>query len=303
MSEARRRTAPPGGSFGWLTAKDGTRLRTAQWAPKGAPRATVALLTGRNEFIEKYFETIADLLDRGLAVHMMDWRGQGLSDRPLPNRLKGHVRDFTDYMDDLDLFAGGIEAEKLVLMAHSMGGHIVLRALAERPLLRRRVTAAITSAAMQGINTGRFSPVMAMRIARSLVLAGLRGAQAPSPKESGATFNVLTSDPERAEDQAFFIAAEPRLALGSPTFGWLDAAFRSIAATNLPGALEAIDIPVLMAVAGADQVVSPQAQRTAAARLRQVTLAEIDGSRHEILKERDYLRAQFWTALDAFLPL
>jgi len=301
QGEARRLTAPSGGTFDWLTAKDGTRLRLAAWAVPGEARGTVALLTGRNEFIEKYFETVADLLDRGFNVHMMDWRGQGLSDRPLANRMKGHVRDFTDYMDDLDLFVGAIAAPNLIVMAHSMGGHIVLRALAERPLLRRQVGGAVVSAAMLGINTGRFSVTAARRLARSLSRAGLRGAQAPSPKETGAGFNVLTSDPERAGDQAWFIAREPRLALGSPTFGWLDAAFRSIAAIDLPGALEAIDVPVMLAVAGADQVVSPAAQRRAATRLRRATLVEIEGSRHEILKERDEFRGRFWAAFDSWL--
>lgn len=303
VAEARRRTAPPGGSFGWLAARDGIRLRTAAWSPQGAVQGTVVLLTGRNEFIEKYFETIADLLDRGLAVHIMDWRGQGLSDRLLRNRLKGHVRDFTDYLDDLELLVGSVQGDGLILMAHSMGGHITLRALAERPLLRRRVAGAVVSAAMMGINTGRFSPAMAMRVARSLVLAGLRGAQAPTPKESGASFNVLTSDPERGADQAWFVARQPLLDLGGPTLGWLDAAFRSMAATGLPGALEAIDVPVLIAVAGADKVVLPQAQRAAAARIRRATLVEIEASRHEILKERDEYRTAFWTAFDGWLPL
>ncbi|WP_158596231.1 alpha/beta fold hydrolase [Oleomonas cavernae] len=297
-SEARRLTAPPGGAFHYLKAGDGTRLRTAAWAAPGEARGTVALLTGRNEFIEKYFETIADLQDRGFNVHMMDWRGQGLSGRPLANRMKGHVRDFTDYMDDLELFVGAIAAPNLIVVAHSMGGHIVLRALAERPALRRKVSGAVVSAAMLGINTGRFSATTARRLARSLSRAGLRGAQAPSPKESGTGFNVLTSDPDRAGDQAWFIAQEPRLALGSPTFGWLDAAFRSVAAIDLPGALEAIDVPVMLAVAGADQVVSPAAQRHAATRLRRATLVEIEGSRHEILKERDEFRGQFWAAFD-----
>ena len=58
------------------------------------PRGTVAILGGRGEFIEKYFEVAEDLLSRGLAVATMDWRGQGGSERPLRNARKGHVDDF-----------------------------------------------------------------------------------------------------------------------------------------------------------------------------------------------------------------
>ena len=35
------------------------------------------MLTGRTEYVEKYFETIGDILERGFAVAILDWRGQG----------------------------------------------------------------------------------------------------------------------------------------------------------------------------------------------------------------------------------
>jgi predicted alpha/beta hydrolase len=34
---------------------------------------------------------------RGFAVAILDWRGQGLSDRALPNARKGHIYDFSEY--------------------------------------------------------------------------------------------------------------------------------------------------------------------------------------------------------------
>ena len=57
--------------------------------PPERPRGTVVLLTGRGEFIEKYAtEVVGELLERGFAVVALDWRGQGLSDRPLPSTTR-----------------------------------------------------------------------------------------------------------------------------------------------------------------------------------------------------------------------
>ena len=41
------------------------------------------------------------LRSRGFAVATFDWRGQGMSDRALSDRLKGHVRNFSEYTTDL----------------------------------------------------------------------------------------------------------------------------------------------------------------------------------------------------------
>src|SRR5271157_5872473 len=95
---------PPGALEEDIHAADGVRLRTVRWAAPAKPRGTVAILGGRAEFIEKYFEIAGDLLSRGFAVAIMDWRGQGGSERPLRNARKGHVDDFSHYGRDLDAF-------------------------------------------------------------------------------------------------------------------------------------------------------------------------------------------------------
>jgi lysophospholipase len=80
--------APSGAIEEHIRAAEGVRLRTARWSPS-SPIGTVVLLGGRGEFIEKYFEVVSELLTRGFAVAAMDRRGQGGSDRPLPNGRKG----------------------------------------------------------------------------------------------------------------------------------------------------------------------------------------------------------------------
>ena len=85
--------APAGPIEQDIRTADGVRLRAVRWTPADAERGTVAILQGRGEFVEKYFEVATDLLARGFAVAALDWRGQGGSDRPLRNSRRGHVDD------------------------------------------------------------------------------------------------------------------------------------------------------------------------------------------------------------------
>src|SRR6476660_5218727 len=84
---------PEGARVGMFETADRVKLRYATF-PKGAGAAkgTICLVGGRTEFIEKYFETIADFQSRGFAVATFDWRGQGGSDRLIRNRTLGYVQ-------------------------------------------------------------------------------------------------------------------------------------------------------------------------------------------------------------------
>lgn len=94
---------------GLFHAPDGKALRYALLKAESRPcRGTVIVLQGRNEFIENYYETMSDLAGRGFTVATFDWRGQGGSHRLLRDRLRGYVRSFNDYADDLDHFLTGI---------------------------------------------------------------------------------------------------------------------------------------------------------------------------------------------------
>ena len=95
-------------------------------------KGTVCVFGGRGEFIEKYFETVSELRKRGFAVAIMDWRGQGLSSRQLPDPRKGHVGSFSEYEIDLETFMQQVVLpdcpQPHFALAHSMGGAVVLRA-------------------------------------------------------------------------------------------------------------------------------------------------------------------------------
>src|SRR5207342_3686490 len=79
--------APAGGEASWYTGAGAARLRAALFTPPGRPRGSIVLSGERTEPIEKYYEVIGELMDRGFVVLAHDWRGQGLSQRDLPDPL------------------------------------------------------------------------------------------------------------------------------------------------------------------------------------------------------------------------
>jgi lysophospholipase len=292
---------------GTIKTPDGAELRFARWAPPAGRKGTVCVFTGRSEQIEKYFETVRDLRDRGFAVAMIDWRGQGLSSRRLRDPRKGYVRDFADYEIDVETFV-----QQVVLpdcppphfaLAHSMGGAVMLRvAYAGKRWFDRMVL----SAPMIDL-PGRATSLPARALLRLMRLTGQGGNYVPGGSDAltGAQSfinNPFTSDPVRFARNAAILEEDPTLGLASPTVAWADTAFKAMhgfRASNYPSRIRQ---PILMMAAGNDSIVSTAAIEEFAYHLRAGSHLVIAGSRHEILQEQDRFRGQFWAAFDAFVP-
>ncbi len=291
--------------YAWLPASGNARLRYALWNASGTARATVVVLSGRGEFIEKYStEVVGELLQRGFAVAALDWRGQGLSDRPLPEHDAGHIDDFATYVADLKLFLDTIvapdAARPVIALCHSMGGHILLRHLAEHgpgPL-----SAATLVSPMTGLQRERFlrSVLMFMPEIAAMDHRYLFGTGAFKSLAREFASNFVTHDERRYRWTEAWFAADPRLALGGPTVGWARQAARSITACLAPDTLERIDLPILLLSAGQDLIVDSASHGPVAARLRRAEHVTFAEARHEIMMETDDIRARFWEAFDGF---
>jgi lysophospholipase len=292
---------------GTIRTPDGVDLRFARWAPPAGRKGTVCVFTGRAECIEKYFETVRDLRARGFAVAMIDWRGQGLSQRLLRDPRKGYVRDFSDYEIDVETFVREVVMPDCppphFALAHSMGGAVMLRVAARGKRWFDRI---VLSAPMINL-PGLQGKAPARALIRAMRYAGLGGRYVPGGGDAivgGGSFvdNELTSDPVRFARNAAIYQAEPTLGLGAPTVAWLDAAFRTMHHFADPGFVGAIRQPILLMAAGSDTIVSTQATEQFARYLRAGNHLIVAGARHEILQEQDRYRQQFWAAFDAFVP-
>jgi len=299
---------PGDGKVGFINS-GGVRLRYAMWRGTSARRSgTVCILPGRGEFIEKYIEVISDLRRRGFTVAIFDWRGQGGSDRELKNRRKGHVADFREYEQDLQSFISQVLLPDcpapFFALAHSMGAHVLLRQTAYESCQFERV---VMTAPMLRLMDLPIPEPLAKLYVEAASLAGFSDAYVPGGKdlaeeEKPYKGNVMTADKVRYRRAAAVLQAAPQLGVGSPTNGWLYAAFRSMKELHAPSFAGRIKVPVLMFSAADDEVVSSHAIQEFANRARMCRLTDIPGAHHELLQELDVFREEFWAAFDAFIP-
>ena len=188
---------------GTIKTVDGAELRFARWPAPAGRKGTVCVFTGRGEMIEKYFETVRDLRDRGFAVAMIDWRGQGHSSRRLRDPRKGHVRNFSDYEIDVETFIRQVVLPDCpppyFALAHSMGGAVMLR-LAHAG--RRWFDRMVLSAPMIDL-PGRTTAFPTRALLRIMRFSGQGGRYVPGGSDAltgteSFINNPFTSDPVQA---------------------------------------------------------------------------------------------------------
>jgi lysophospholipase len=300
--------APEGITAASLKMRDGKRLRYALAPATERPfKGTVIILHGRNECIEKYYETAGDLARRGLATAMFDWRGQGGSDRLLRDSARGHIKDFSHYVRDLEHFFEEIVLPDcrgpFFILAHSTGSLVALLAA---PAMINRVKRMVLVSPLLSFASLPVSLKTVRRLTGFLRVLGFGSRYlggGPRPKEFPPfSTNILTTDRERYARNAALCTKAPQLTLGAPTIAWVSAAARAMDIVHNPDFIARIHVPILMVAAGADEVVSTPAVEDYARRLRSGSLLTIDGARHEILQEADIYREQFFAAFDAFVP-
>ncbi len=290
----------------FISAGEGKQLRTQVFDAAPDPRGVCVLLHGQTEFIEKYLEVIGELNARGFTVATFDWPGQGGSYRLLPDRLKAHIADFSQYENALWLFMDQIVKPlggKPIILAHSMGGHMALRALHDRP---NDFTCAVLTAPMLRALTRGYPRWLANLMCRIQNLLGkgadwIWGMHLRDPYIVTFDTQLVTTDRARYQRTQDFLKDHPDLRLAGPTWGWLQAATRSMQQVMAPGYAAAIATPVLLCAAGNDRIVDVTAEYEFIRRVPHGELLDLKDSEHEILMESDPIRARFWAAFDAFV--
>jgi lysophospholipase len=299
---------PEGAHAGFLETIDGVKLRYARFAKTtGAAKGTICLVQGRTEFIEKYFETIADFQGRGFSVATFDWRGQGGSQRLIGNSRLGYVDTFDDYWTDLRSFHASILLPDCpppyYLVGHSMGGLVSLYAGLRDRMMFERI---FLSSPMVGLGGQPLSSAGMASVCEFMSYLGLgqlpvaRRADKPA-SEMAFPGNPVTSDLMRFTRSVDVLKARPDLEIGAPTIRWVAAAMRAMARASLDDFPGGIKIPVLMLAAGRDGVVATAATEQLGLRMRTGRHMIVPSARHELFMENDAIRAQVLAAFDAFI--
>ena len=297
-----RRLLPDDAVLSDWTAPDGWVLRRFDWRSPGG-RGRLLFQGGRGDVPEKYLETFAHFHARGWSITSFDWRGQGGSGRMSPDRHVGHATSFAPYIADLAAFWRDGEGEgPSVAIGHSMGGHLLLRALAEGAI---RPRAAVLVAPMLGLRSplgARLGGLVARWVAArgDPARAAWRGNERPASLISRQ--RLLTADRDRYADEGWWYDQRPHIRLGPPSWAWLVEAFASTAALEADPRLDSLSVPVLTMVADRDGLVDARASIRIAGRLPRGELIRFGPeSAHEILREADPVRDRALAAIDEFL--
>jgi lysophospholipase len=299
-----RRALPPGATLSTWAAGDGWPYRRLDWLqPRGdRVRGSLLFASGRGDFIEKHIEIYAHWHRRGWNVTTFDWRSQGGSRGDI---VGGHLDSLDPLVDDLEglmaAWSAGTPGPH-VAVAHSMGGHLLVRALAER---RPSLDAAVLVAPMLMINSGPVPPAGASWLSGFLSFFGWgRQPVVPlsrPPSESGSMRQrILTGSAERYQDELWWWEREPGFNLGTPSWGWMKAAYASCDRLT-PAVLKEVETPILIVATEADRLVSAAAIHAAASLLPHAELLMFPDAAHEILRESDAVRLEALARIDAFL--
>ena len=301
-----RRNIPADANESMWSAQDGWQIRRIDWKPAAKARGSLLFLVGRGDHYEKYLETLQYYADAGWHVTSTDWRGQGGSGRLLADPHVGHIDDFATWITDLKAFWQDWKLSTPgphVVLAHSMGGHLAMRALVEQVIDPKAVA---MSAPMLGIQTGGL-PLAVNHIYAKLMCAIGKGQQAAwkVSEKPMSPINlrqkILTHDRERYEDELAWWQIRPEVKLGPPSWHWVERAIASIRMLDETGVIESVKTPVLLLATTKDQLVSTDRIIEDSKRLPHVeTLIFGKEAAHELLRETDAVRDQCLNRIDAF---
>jgi len=280
---------------------DGAPLRVTHFGGTG-DRGTALIVPGWTEFTEKYGEVALDLMDRGFDVWAYDPRGQGLSLRLTDGDERGRVDEFSKHIGDLRAVVDHLDADRLTLVSHSMGGLITLSWLMEGG----QAEAAVMSGPATRIYPSVFQRVAVRGVARLLKVLGRQDLKLSNPENESPDVkdSRVTSDPDRHQMHRDLLKADSYLGLPVVTPAFAGAMHAQQAKLHEPGALSMVTTPIAIVSMPDDEIVnSADHHRLAGLYPDLITVTDVPDAKHEVLMEQDTYRDQFWDLFDSFTDL
>lgn len=296
-------TPPDHWQWGEFKNKNNQHIRYGWNIPDNA-KSLIIIAEGRTETAEEYFETIRDFNARGYACAIMDWQGQGMSYRHNNDNSRQHSIGFEQDMSDFHEFLGQLHTDlPKILFAHSMGGNIGLRYMADHP---DTFKCAYLSAPMLGLNPKRiikYAGVAILKMAHKL--DWLKKYAFGQSKWNETFANIakykVSSDPTRREVQPYLFKTKPELRCGGVTFGWLSEALKSISQLHDAKVCARITTPIFIAIAEKDIVVDNDGLKLTTSLLPDCETRIFAKSQHQIHREQDFIRDSMMNSFFNFI--
>ena len=294
---------PHAANTNYKATTDGIRVRTSFWAAND-PVGTVFVFPGRADYIEKYGGLANFCLSNNLNVIAIDWRGQGLSERLLDDKNIGHIEDFKNYQNDVEVIIKEAKDASLVkpwiIFAHSMGGLIGLRTLHDNPVFEK----VVFTSPMWGIQMPPILKSGAPIIMSLISLIGKMDTYAPttSPEtrilNEEYEFNKLTSDIQNFKLLRQQLVQYPDLQIGGPSSAWVSTALDEIKFQigNVPPST-----PALCFLGDEEEIIDNLAVREFCNKWDTCDLISMPKAKHDLLMEKEMILNSLYVELDKFI--
>jgi len=302
-------------------------------------RGAVFVSPGNTEPLEKYAETIFNLVEQGYApVYGIDHRGQGRSSRLIKdgtrsgdhyytreNTYKSHVEDRGDFVADFRQFVNaniaGLPAGKpRYILCHSMGCAVTFLYLIDEQArgMAPKFNAVAANAPLVQPTTDPFTFAQAEWIAYLQVLAGFGTSYPPTlggtldehwDEAKFATASTASYTRWKAmqglcleERDTLYPAGHTGLCIGSATANMAEQITKMYGDfTAFQAQAGNLQVPILMQQAGLDRtVVNPPMTDFCDQAFDHCTLTEYAGSQHNIWWETDAIRTPALNEVYAF---
>lgn len=289
----------------------GRVLHTARALP-GRIEGHVLLAQGLGEFSSKFTELARDFNRHGLAFHVFDRQGQGLSGRNTDNHYKIHCDDYRDDVKDIEQYAMQKiprDGTPVILLGHSTGGLLSIPVLQNdswKPAPQRLFRGGVLTDPLLGFREklakGRepilaLLPLVSERMRQAFVPGGLEVWTRRDSPRSLHKPEKFSTDPLRAAVHDYWQTRDPRLRVSSATMGWIQQMSRAMMNIRRPGYIEAIEHPVTVCAGSMQLHVDASSVLDAAHRLRQGNIQIYPYGRHELLMECNAIRSKIITAV------
>lgn len=269
--------------------------------PKSAVRKLMILVNGRAENMLKWSELAYDFYHQGYDVLLFDHRGQGYSDRLLKDKEKGYLDEFRFYIDDMAKIIEKTTAlcdyQAQHLVAHSLGSLIATYYLAN---CDHHIQKAVLSSPFFGAplkHPIRDELIIALM---NLLGQGERYVFGKGPyKQAHLEHNELSFCKTRMKWMNRVNRKYAELHLGGPTFRWLHLCLNAI--KRLPNIIPRVEIPVLILQSEKEKIVDNKTLEKLTALFPNATCEVVKNAKHEILFERDEIRANALNLITQFL--
>ncbi len=284
--------------------KDGKKIRLAYWKDvKKNNKGTILLQQGHNEFIEKYFETIQDLIDRNYNVVSFDWRGQGMSDHMISDLHKQYIENFDIHDQDLTYIINSFIKKNfpgpLIGFGHSMGGCLMLSSLKQH---QNDFEALLLSAPMLGFKNESLLTLITLLSFPFVKKDEYLFLSKPNfGKETPFIENDLTNDIMRYERTLNLVRLYPEIRLWGITNAWAQAVRIRLKELRNDSVIKNTETKILVFNSLQDSVVDPNKIIRTISKMKNSTIINFENCKHEILMEKDIYRKELWNEFDQFI--